>query len=65
MRQLVTHSMIIAVFGALLYASAVSVYTANTGNILLFGYILLTPRLFEFLGAVRERNSAAPQKEIA
>ncbi|WP_058365980.1 hypothetical protein [Haloparvum sedimenti] len=65
MREILTHTIIIAVFGALLYASAVSVYTANTGKILLFGYLLLTPRLFEFLGAVRERNSGAPQKEIA
>ncbi|GAB3419244.1 hypothetical protein GCM10027435_20290 [Haloparvum alkalitolerans] len=65
MREILTHTIIIAVFGALLYAAAVSMYTANTGNILLFGYILLTPRLFEFLGAVRERNSTAPQKEIA
>jgi len=65
MRKIITHTMIIGVLGALLYASVVSVYTANTGKILLFGYILLTPRLFEFLGAVRQRNSAAPQKEIA
>lgn len=64
MRELLTHTVIIALFGVLLYVAAVSVYTANTGNILLFGYILLTPRLYEFLGAVRKRQGWPAKKEI-
>lgn len=61
MRQLLVHTVIIALLGILVYFAAVTVYTPNTGKILLFGYVLLTPRLYEFLGAIWERASAPPQ----
>lgn len=65
MKEIIVHAIVVAIFGALLYASVVSVYTANTAKIFLFGYILLTPRLFEFLGAVWKWHNAAPQRKVA
>jgi hypothetical protein len=64
MREKLTHTVIIGIFGALLYVAAASLYTANTGNILLFGYVLFTPRLYEFLGAVRERKAGTSREEL-
>lgn len=54
------HGAVLVALGAVLYTTAAEFYNANTAKILLFGYILLSPRLFEFLAAVSERRSEQP-----
>jgi hypothetical protein len=58
MREKLIHAAVLVALGAVLYTTAADFYTANTAKILLFGYVLLSPRLFEFLAAVFVRRSA-------
>ena len=52
---------IILLIGAGLFVAFRQAYTPNTAKIIVFGYFLLTLRLFELLDDVWDRLSGSPQ----